>query len=73
MDDQKLGTGRFKQKGLYIYYFDLNKSLIPIQIKVDLVKVNEKTSGLYDLNIEERYFDKGQLSGGIGVGMGRYG
>ena len=54
-------------------YFDFNKSLIPIQIEVDLVKVNEKTSGLYDLNIKERHFDKGELSGGIGDGMGRYG
>ena len=36
------------------------------------MKVNEKTSGLYDLNIEERHFDKGELSGGIGDGMGKW-
>ena len=53
-------------------YFDFNKSLISIQFEVDLVKVNEKTSGLYDLNIEERHFDKGELSGGIGDGMGKW-
>ena len=49
MDDPKLGTGRFQQDGLYMNYFEFNKSLIPIQTKLDKVKVNEKTSELYDL------------------------